>query len=237
MCSAAARRWLDDNDANCSSGAEEGREDTSAARLLAAEELAPDMRVVKALTRQDLHTGQARPQHPAKWADTTCGRCVSLLHRLRPHLQPAQLCSTSLAGLRGHCLYEMSIESLKVWCMHPEQVLLVAEHLEAHLPPECVGAQLVRLHARDRHGRTWELLVRAWQAPAGAGARRRMLRLEQAGGFLKHSGSRAGDLLVLHRPPDGGPLHMEVTSSVHRRRFVLGGHSCLSLHHTSASSS
>jgi hypothetical protein len=58
---AAARRWLDYDDANCSSGAEEGREDTSAARLLTPEELAPGMRVVKALTRQDLHTGQARP--------------------------------------------------------------------------------------------------------------------------------------------------------------------------------
>jgi hypothetical protein len=45
---------------NCSSGGEQAGEDMTAARLLMAEELAPGMRIVKALTKQDLHTGQAR---------------------------------------------------------------------------------------------------------------------------------------------------------------------------------
>ena len=89
------------------------------------------------------------------------------------------------------------------------QVLLVAEQLEAALPAECVGASLIRLHARDRHGRTWELLVRAWDPPACSGSRTRMLMLEQAGGFLKDRSAKPGDHLALHRPPDG-PLSMEV---------------------------
>lgn len=54
---AGPRRWLDEN---CSSGGEDGGDNVTAARLLAAEELVPGMRIVKALTKQDLHTGQAR---------------------------------------------------------------------------------------------------------------------------------------------------------------------------------
>ncbi|BDA41728.1 probable regulatory protein viviparous-1 at N-terminal half [Coccomyxa sp. Obi] len=141
---AGPRRWLDEN---CSSGGEDGSDNVTAARLLAPEELVPGMRVVKALTKQDLHTGQ---------------------------------------------------------------VLLPAEHVEASLPPDCVGSSLIRLHARDRHGRTWELLVHAWQAPASLGNHHpRMLLLEQVAGFLKDRGAKCGDHLVLHRPPDG-PLSMEV---------------------------
>ena len=54
---AGPRRWLDEN---YSSGGEDGGDNVTAARLLAAEELTPGMRIVKALTKQDLHTGQAR---------------------------------------------------------------------------------------------------------------------------------------------------------------------------------
>ncbi len=59
VCRPAAgpRRWLDEN---CSSGGEDGGDNVTAARLLSAEELVPGMRIVKALTKQDLHTGQAR---------------------------------------------------------------------------------------------------------------------------------------------------------------------------------
>ncbi len=93
-------------------------------------------------------------------------------------------------------------------------MLLLAEQVEAALPAECAGAGLVRLHARDRHGRTWELLLRAWKDPAGsAGGRAHMLMLEQAAGFLKDRGAKPGDHLVLHRPPDG-PLSMEASASI-----------------------
>jgi hypothetical protein len=55
----AGRLWAEDSD-NCSDASDGGRSfrEIAAARLLRADELAPDTRIAKALTKQDLHTGQ-----------------------------------------------------------------------------------------------------------------------------------------------------------------------------------
>lgn len=88
-------------------------------------------------------------------------------------------------------------------------MLLHADAVEAMLPADAIGANLLRLHAKDCHGRTWELLLRPWEAAAGMlPAHGRMLLLEQAAGFLKDRGARSGNLLVLTKAP-GSPLHME----------------------------
>jgi hypothetical protein len=89
-------------------------------------------------------------------------------------------------------------------------VLLQADHVEALLPVDAAGAALVRLHAKDCHGRTWELLVRHWEPPGEQPQLHARLRmLEQAAGFLKDRGAKPGDMLVLSRMRDS-PLRMEV---------------------------
>lgn len=70
------------------------------------------------------------------------------------------------------------------------------------------------IHARDVHGRTWELLLRAWHPPAATQAAElpaRLLLLEQAGGFLRDRGARPGDLFTLSKAEDEDLVSMEVT--------------------------
>ena len=115
-------------------------------------------------------------------------------------------------------------------CAACMQVLLPAAQVHAQLPPDAGRVPLLRLHARDRHRRTWELLLRAWDPPGVAQPDEapQLLLLEQAGGFLRDRGAKIGDRLVLSRPEDGGPLCMEVIANLVSLAVLLNA--CITTH-------